>query len=181
MGLEMFRGQLPGQRQGGCRLQPHPHFSGVIHVSAERQLYSAFRNFVIPLCLNKQSPAHAGYVSAAQVCSGLVGDTSSVPNAGHDALVHKRYALSAWKSMKACMRREVILVRRHSFTYIFRIAQVCPRPTLAPLCLPAHTLWQPCSASLDHGRDLALPKSTLPPFTPCITLAVPSHNQEAPM
>ena len=44
---------------------------------------------------------------------------------GHDSLVHKRYALSAWKSMKACMRREIILVYRHSFVYLFRIAQVC--------------------------------------------------------
>ena len=46
---------------------------------------------------------------------------------GHDSLVHKRYALSAWKSMKACMRREIILVYRHSFVYLFRIAQVCSR------------------------------------------------------
>lgn len=45
--------------------------------------------------------------------------------AGYEALVHKRFALSAWKSMKACMRREVILVYRHSFVYAFRIAQVC--------------------------------------------------------
>ena len=45
--------------------------------------------------------------------------------AGYDALVHKRYALSGWKSTKACMRREVILVKRHSFVYLFRIAQVC--------------------------------------------------------
>ena len=44
---------------------------------------------------------------------------------GYDSLVHKRYALSAWKSMKACMRREIILVYRHSFVYLFRIAQVC--------------------------------------------------------
>ena len=95
--------------------------------------------------------------------------------------MHKRYALSAWKSMKACMRREVILVRRHSFTYIFRIAQVCPRPTLAPLCLPAHPLWQPCYASPNHGPELALPNSTHTPFTPCITLATPSYNQESPM
>ena len=55
--------------------------------------------------------------------------------------MHKRYALSAWKSMKACMRREVILVRRHSFTYIFRIAQACPCPILAPHCLPANMPW----------------------------------------
>ncbi len=38
--------------------------------------------------------------------------------------MHRQYALSAWKSMKACMRREVILVYRHSFVYLFRIAQV---------------------------------------------------------
>ena len=49
----------------------------------------------------------------------------SMRGVGHDSLVHKRYALSAWKSMKACMRREVILVYRHSFVYLFRIAQVC--------------------------------------------------------
>ena len=76
------------------------------------------------------------------------------------------------------MRREVILVRRHSFTYIFRIAQVCPHPTPTPLCLPTHTLRQPCSASPNHRPDLALPKITLTPFTPCITLAMPSQNQE---
>ena len=53
------------------------------------------------------------------------GDWAGMLGEGHDSLVHKRYALSAWKSMKACMRREIILVYRHSFVYLFRIAQVC--------------------------------------------------------
>ena len=44
--------------------------------------------------------------------------------AGWEALVHRRHALSAWKSMKACMRRELILMSRHRFVYFFRIAQV---------------------------------------------------------
>ncbi len=43
---------------------------------------------------------------------------------GRRALVHKRHALSAWKSMKACMRREIILMERHKFIYFFRLAQV---------------------------------------------------------
>ncbi|CAL8470297.1 g9839 [Coccomyxa elongata] len=43
---------------------------------------------------------------------------------GFDALVHKRHALSAWKSMKACMRRELILMARHRFVYFFRLAQL---------------------------------------------------------
>lgn len=38
--------------------------------------------------------------------------------------MHRRHALSAWKSMKACMRRELILMSRHRFVYFFRIAQV---------------------------------------------------------
>ena len=104
-----------------------------------------------------QSTAHAGYVSAAQVSVGVCALHSflSVPHTGYDALVHKRYALSAWKSMKACMRREVILVRRHSFTYIFRIAQVCSDSMLAPLY--SLSVWT-CSACLRHGPEPALLK-----------------------
>jgi hypothetical protein len=44
--------------------------------------------------------------------------------AGHQALVHKRHALSPWKSTKACMRREIILMWRHKFVYFFRLIQV---------------------------------------------------------
>ena len=38
--------------------------------------------------------------------------------------MHKRHALSLWASTKACMRREVTLIYRHSFVYLFRLLQV---------------------------------------------------------
>lgn len=62
--------------------------------------------------------------------------------AGHAALVHKRHALSLWKSTKACMRREITLFYRHSFVYFFRLLQACVHPSYSlhddtqPLCLP---------------------------------------------
>ena len=36
-----------------------------------------------------------------------------------------RYALGPWDMFKACAHREWILMRRHSFTYLFRR---CPAP-----------------------------------------------------
>ena len=77
VGLEVFRGQLPGQRQGGCRVYSLPLFNSMSHVTADCQLYRAFYDAVILLWLTLRSPAHAEYVSAAQVCSGRVGDTHS--------------------------------------------------------------------------------------------------------
>lgn len=49
--------------------------------------------------------------------------------------MHDRHALSAWKSMKACMRREMILMSRHSFVYFFRLLQV----SLQTACVPLYT------------------------------------------
>lgn len=81
---------------------------------------------------------------ASSVCS------NHMRCAGYDALVHKQYALSAWKSMKACMRREVILVYRHSFVYLFRIAQV---RVSALVCQCA---WSDCSRACSlHFQDRA--------------------------
>ena len=73
--LDMFRGRVPGQREARRCFYPHPHFNGMSHVAAECQLDRAYSNVVKMLWLPLQSLAHAGYVSAAQVCSRLVGDT----------------------------------------------------------------------------------------------------------
>jgi hypothetical protein len=40
------------------------------------------------------------------------------------ALVKKRYALSIWDLFKACMEREILLISRNRFLYIFRTCQV---------------------------------------------------------
>ncbi|KAK7385522.1 hypothetical protein VNO78_31244 [Psophocarpus tetragonolobus] len=43
----------------------------------------------------------------------------------HDsALARTKYAVSRWEATKACFEREVLLIRRHSFLYIFRTCQV---------------------------------------------------------
>lgn len=42
---------------------------------------------------------------------------TAVPWAGH------RYALGAWDMFKACAHRELILMKRHSFTYKTRCAR----------------------------------------------------------
>ena len=34
------------------------------------------------------------------------------------------YALSSWEAFQACLWREVIIMKRNSFVYIFRILQV---------------------------------------------------------
>ena len=41
-----------------------------------------------------------------------------------DALVHTRYALSGFQAFKANLFREVTLVKRNAFVYIFKTAQV---------------------------------------------------------
>ncbi|KAF1863633.1 hypothetical protein Lal_00030702 [Lupinus albus] len=44
---------------------------------------------------------------------------------GHPAALAKtQYAVSKWEISKACFEREVLLIRRHSFLYIFRTFQV---------------------------------------------------------
>ncbi|RDX89206.1 ABC transporter G family member 31, partial [Mucuna pruriens] len=40
------------------------------------------------------------------------------------ALARNKYAVSKWDIVKACFAREVLLIRRHSFLYIFRTCQV---------------------------------------------------------
>jgi len=40
------------------------------------------------------------------------------------ALAQKKYAVSKLEVTKACFNREVLLIKRHSFLYIFRTFQV---------------------------------------------------------
>ena len=40
------------------------------------------------------------------------------------ALVTKKYAMSKWDLFKACTGRELLLIKRNRFLYIFRTAQV---------------------------------------------------------
>lgn len=40
------------------------------------------------------------------------------------ALATTKYAASKWELFKACLEREVLLIKRHSFLYIFRTCQV---------------------------------------------------------
>ncbi|KAG5122607.1 hypothetical protein JHK84_040947 [Glycine max] len=43
----------------------------------------------------------------------------------HDlALARTKYAVATWEVVKACFQREVLLIKRHSFLYIFRTCQV---------------------------------------------------------
>lgn len=44
---------------------------------------------------------------------------------GHkDALSFQKYSLSKWKLLKACARREFLLMKRNSFIYVFKSVQV---------------------------------------------------------
>ena len=40
------------------------------------------------------------------------------------ALIKKRYALHKWELFKACTQREILLISRNRFLYIFRTCQV---------------------------------------------------------
>lgn len=40
------------------------------------------------------------------------------------ALSFNKYSLSKWELLKACMEREYLLMKRNSFIYIFKAAQV---------------------------------------------------------
>lgn len=40
------------------------------------------------------------------------------------ALVKTKYALGKWDLFKACVEREILLIKRNRFLYIFRTAQV---------------------------------------------------------
>jgi hypothetical protein len=41
------------------------------------------------------------------------------------ALVRERYAISNWELFLACFAREILLMKRNRFIYIFRTIQVC--------------------------------------------------------
>lgn len=41
-----------------------------------------------------------------------------------NALSFSAYSMSKWKLFKACMARELLLVKRNSFVYVFKTAQV---------------------------------------------------------
>lgn len=44
---------------------------------------------------------------------------------GHpSALARTKYAVPRWDLAKACFSRELLLIRRHSFLYVFRTCQV---------------------------------------------------------
>ena len=53
--------------------------------------------------------------------------------------MHKRHALSLWASTKACMRREVTLIYRHAFVYLFRLLQVGDTGHISPLVFSSVT------------------------------------------
>jgi hypothetical protein len=40
------------------------------------------------------------------------------------ALVRRKFALSRWELFKACTAREILLIKRNRFLYIFRTCQV---------------------------------------------------------
>lgn len=42
----------------------------------------------------------------------------------HNALSFSKYSLSKWELFKACMARELLLMKRNSFVYVFKTAQV---------------------------------------------------------
>ena len=41
-----------------------------------------------------------------------------------DALTFHKYSLSKWELLKACARREFLLMKRNSFIYVFKSTQV---------------------------------------------------------
>lgn len=41
-----------------------------------------------------------------------------------NALVFKKYSLTKWELFKACMMREILLMKRNSFVYVFKSTQV---------------------------------------------------------
>ncbi|CAK0759197.1 hypothetical protein CVIRNUC_002679 [Coccomyxa viridis] len=62
-------------------------------------------------------------VGRSQAAAGSQKSLSTAGRPGSDPLVRQRYALGPWDMFKACAHREWILMRRHSFTYLFRIIQ----------------------------------------------------------
>lgn len=49
------------------------------------------------------------------------------------ALVTTKFALSKWDLLKACVEREVLLMKRNRFLYIFRTCQVIIHYSAAPV------------------------------------------------
>lgn len=52
------------------------------------------------------------------------------------ALVESKFALSKWDLFKACLERELLLIKRNRFLYIFRTCQVrILDSNLGPFCI----------------------------------------------
>lgn len=77
------------------------------------------------------------YISSAQIANAFmnsrfgseVKSPLSVPCDGKasdpSALAKTKFAVTRKETFKACFAREVLLVKRHRFLYIFRTCQVC--------------------------------------------------------
>ena len=46
------------------------------------------------------------------------------------ALATNKYGMGKWELLKACISREYLLMKRNSFTYVFKLCQVCFNITL---------------------------------------------------
>jgi hypothetical protein len=56
-----------------------------------------------------------------------------------DGLCYKKYSLGKWEMLKACSRREFLLMKRNSFIYLFKSALVRSSNLLRiPYHLPLH-------------------------------------------
>ena len=59
----------------------------------------------------------------------------SVTLTGKAALARKRYALTWYGCIKACLRRELILMEANRFLFYFRLGQVGLMPWMHHCCL----------------------------------------------
>ncbi|CAK0784035.1 hypothetical protein CVIRNUC_007238 [Coccomyxa viridis] len=84
---------------------------------------------------------------AAQAASEEKVPLSNAPHSRMDPLVRKKHALGAWEMFKACAHREVILMKRHSFTYKTRTLQNLI------MAFVASTLW-PKPLLNQNSRDM---------------------------
>ena len=68
-----------------------------------------------------------------------------------DVLVHRRYALGMKDLFVALLSRDLLLLKRHSFVYVFRTIQVCWTAKISTLycCMPSYA---PC---IDPRHKLA--------------------------
>lgn len=46
--------------------------------------------------------------------------TCEMSHTQKDALCYRKYSLSNWEMLKACSRRELLLMKRNSFVYVFK-------------------------------------------------------------